>query len=178
MNFKSFFPILFFALTCLCLARCAALQQKPQETVKTQKPVNNKNNTDKESRLRKDIADYAHQQLGTSYVYAGKNTQGFDCSGFVFFVMNKYGISLPGSSRSQEKQGKAISPMSAKTGDLIFFRRDKNGEVFHVAIVYSNDKNGLQVIHSTSSRGVVLDNISTNTYWKPKISTARNVISH
>ena len=176
MKVKNFLPLIFFTIVCFSLARCAALQKQPQSTSTTTTPKSGKN-TDKETRLRSDIANYAHQQIGTRYVYAGKNPKGFDCSGFVFFVMNKYGISVPGPSRSQEKYGKPVSPSSAQTGDLIFFRRDKNGEVFHVAIVYANDKNGLQVIHSTSSRGVVLDNISNNTYWKPKISTGRNVIS-
>ncbi len=155
------------------MAQCAASKKQAQVTtsVKPSKKI------DKETRLRSEIAAYAHQQIGTRYVYAGKNAQGFDCSGFVFFVMNKYGISVPGSSRSQEKYGKSISLSSAKPGDLIFFRRDKKGNVFHVAIVYSNDENGLQVVHSTSSRGVVLDNLSTNSYWKPKISTARSLVS-
>jgi len=173
MNIKNFLPILIFATVSFGLARCAALQSPPQ-TTKTEKSTTK---IDKESQLRNDIAAYAHQHIGTRYTYAGKNPQGFDCSGFVFFVMNKYGISLPGSSRTQEKYGKSVTTASSQPGDLIFFRRDKNGEVFHVAIVYSNDENGLQVVHSTSSRGVVLDNISNNSYWKPKISTARRVIS-
>lgn len=170
---KNILPLLFFATVCFSLARCAALQKLPQvtPTEKSGKKL------DKETRLRRDIATFAYQQLGTNYVYAGKNPQGFDCSGFVFFIMQEYGISVPGSSRSQEKYGKHVSPKTAEPGDLIFFRRDKKGKVFHVAIVYANDKNGLQVIHSTSSRGVVLDNISTNNYWKAKFATGRNVIS-
>ena len=174
MKIKSLLPLIFFTTACLCMARCAALKHQPKVTTteKSGKKI------DKEARLRNDIAEYALQQIGTRYVYAGKNPQGFDCSGFVFFVMKKYGISVPGSSRSQEKYGKNVSPSAANPGDLIFFRRDKKGEVFHVAIVYSNDKNGLQVIHSTSSRGVVLDNLSSNSYWKPKISTGRNVVSN
>lgn len=57
--------------------------------------------------------------------------------------MNKYGISLSGPLRSQEKYGKSILPWSTKSGDLIFSIRDNNGDVFYVAIVYSNDKNRL-----------------------------------
>lgn len=173
MKIKNFLPLLFFITVCLGLARCAALQKQPKAIAT--KAYGQK--IDKASHLRSDIAAYAHQQIGTRYSNAGKNPQGFDCSGFVFFVMKKYNIDLSGGSRNQEKYGKHISPMAAKAGDLIFFRRSKNGEVFHVAIVYSNDKNGLQVIHSTSSRGVVLDNISNNSYWKPKISTGRDVVS-
>jgi hypothetical protein len=32
-------------------------------------------------------------------------------------------------------------------------------------------------VHSTSSRGVVVENISTSKYWKPKILFARDVIT-
>lgn len=174
MKIKSFLPLLFFSILCFALARCAALKQPPT-TVNTEK---SSAKDSKELRLRKDIAAYAHQQIGTRYVYAGKNPEGFDCSGFIFFVMKKYNISVPGSSRTQEKYGKHVSPSNAQTGDLIFFRRSKKGDVFHVAIVYANDKNGLQVVHSTSSRGVVLDNISNNSYWSPKISTGRDVVSN
>lgn len=174
MKIKSLLPLLFFTIVCFGLARCAALQKKPQQVSTVKKSANK---ADNKTRLRNDIADYAHQQIGTRYVHAGKNNKGFDCSGFVFFVMNKYGISVPGSSRTQETYGKQISPANTKSGDLIFFRRSKKGEVFHVAIVYANDENGLQVVHSTSSRGVVLDNISNNSYWSPKISTGRDVIS-
>jgi cell wall-associated NlpC family hydrolase len=176
MKVKNLLPLLFFAMTCLFLARCSVLQQKPQapEVITNEK---SSKKTDKKARLRSEIATYAHQQIGTRYVYAGKNPQGFDCSGFVFFVMKKYDIAVSGSSRTQEKYGTKVSLSNAKAGDLIFFRRSKKGDVFHVAIVYANDKNGLQVVHSTSSRGVVLDNISNNSYWSPKISTGRDVIS-
>ena len=62
-------------------------------------------------------------------------------------------------------------------GDLVFFRRSSRENIFHVALVVKNDRDGIQVIHSTSSRGVVLDNITKSTYWAPKLSEARNVLS-
>jgi len=129
----------------------------------------------REDRLRTDIISYAKQFVGTKYVYAGKDPRGFDCSGFTSYVMKEFDVSLSSSSRMQEDQGRAISVSDALAGDLIFFRREKRGRVFHVALVVSNTREGLKVIHSTN-RGVVVDNISHNSYWKPKISTARRVI--
>jgi cell wall-associated NlpC family hydrolase len=132
--------------------------------------------SDREARLRQDIVSYAKQQLGTKYKYAGKSPRtGFDCSGFTYYVMNNFNVDLSPSSRAQENQGKKIKVSDAKTGDLIFFRRSKTGAVFHVALVVSNDREGLKVIHSTS-RGVVIDNLYASSYWKPKISTARDVL--
>lgn len=131
---------------------------------------------DKEMEMRFEIVDYAKKQLGKKYKYAGRSPRtGFDCSGFTHYVMDNFGVDLSTSSRAQENQGKKIKVSEAKSGDLIFFRRSKNGAVFHVALVVSNDREGLKVIHSTS-RGVVIDNISVSSYWKPKISTARDVL--
>lgn len=129
----------------------------------------------RKDRLRTDIISYAKQFVGTKYVYAGKDPRGFDCSGFTSYVMKEFDVSLSSSSRMQEDQGRSISVSDALAGDLIFFRREKKGRVFHVALVVSNTREGLKVIHSTN-RGVVVDNISHNSYWKPKISTARRVI--
>lgn len=132
--------------------------------------------SNREMRLRQDIIVYAKKQLGKKYKYAGRSPRtGFDCSGFTYYVMDNFGVDLSPSSRAQENQGKKIKVSEAKTGDLIFFRRSKKGAVFHVALVVSNDREGLRVIHSTS-RGVVIDNLSVSSYWKPKISTARDVL--
>lgn len=132
---------------------------------------------DKEYRFRLDVVDYAKEQLGTKYTYAGRSPKkGFDCSGFTHYVMDNFKVPLSTSSRAQENQGKKIKVSEAKPGDLIFFRRSKNGAVFHVALVVSNEREGLTVIHSTS-RGVVIDNISKSSYWRPKISTARDILA-
>lgn len=129
-----------------------------------------------EEKLRKDIVDYAHDYLGTEYVYGGKTPDGFDCSGFTCHVMKKYDVKLPPVSASQAKEGKKVKVKNAQPGDLVFFRKTPAGKVFHVALVVDNDgKEGLKVIHSTS-RGVVVDNISKSDYWRPKISIVRDVL--
>jgi cell wall-associated NlpC family hydrolase len=131
----------------------------------------------REYTLRMNIVDYADNYQGTKYTYAGRDPRkGFDCSGFTYFVMKKYGVELSPSSRLQEKQGRNIRVKDVKPGDLIFYRRSPLGRVFHVSLVYANDPDGIKVIHSTS-RGVVIDNITTSSYWAPKISTARDVVS-
>ncbi len=135
------------------------------------------NTRNREKGLRMDIVSYAVNYQGAKYLYAGRDPRkGFDCSGFTYFVMKKYGINLSPSSREQEKQGRKISLNNVQPGDLIFYRRSPLGRVFHVSLVYANDPDGIKVIHSTS-RGVVIDNITTSSYWAPKISTARDVIS-
>ena len=129
----------------------------------------------KEEKHRLQVVDYAKKQLGVAYLYAGRDSRGFDCSGFVHYVMRNFDVKLSTSSRAQAKEGKKVELKKAKAGDLIFFKRSKAGRVFHVAMVVSNKPDNLTVIHSTS-RGVVIDNIGQSKYWKPKTWAARNVI--
>ncbi|MBI1224496.1 MAG: CHAP domain-containing protein [Bacteroidetes bacterium] len=131
---------------------------------------------EKEILFRNDIVEEAEQYLGTHYRSAGKSPGGFDCSGFVHYIMKEHDIDMNSSAATQEKQGERISKKEAKPGDLVFFRRSPGGRVFHVAMVYENDKSGMTLIHSTSGRGVVMEKLETSEYWRSKIMTFRNVV--
>ena len=78
------------------------------------------------------------------------------------------------TSNTQAKEGRKISLRSAKPGDLIFF--GKGRKVSHVALVTQNTKSGVFVIHSTSSRGVIEENVSNSSYWKSRLLFVRDVI--
>ncbi|MBK7869779.1 MAG: C40 family peptidase [Saprospiraceae bacterium] len=126
--------------------------------------------------LRVDMVTYAQEFLGIHYRYAGRAPQtGFDCSGFTHFVMRNFDVDISTSSRAQIADGKKIDLKLVKPGDLIFFRRSSRSRISHVAMVFSNDENGLRVIHSTS-RGVVIDDLMKSKYWRPKIYAARDVL--
>lgn len=131
-----------------------------------------------ETKMRQSIISYAKKQEGTKYKYAGKDPKGFDCSGFTYYVFKNFDIELSSSSSAQSKQGKEIPLAKAQQGDLIFFGRNgREGKIQHVGLVYKNTDEGLFMIHSSSKRGIVVDNITTSKYWKPKILFARRVIS-
>ena len=127
--------------------------------------------------IRSEIVEFAEQYLGTNYRSAGKSPGGFDCSGFVYYVMKEHDIKMNSSAATQEKQGERISKKEARAGDLVFFRRSPGGRVFHVATVYKNDKSGMTLIHSTSGRGVVIEKLEASEYWRSKIMSFRNVVS-
>ncbi len=121
------------------------------------------------------IAKTAKSLVNTKYKYGGKTPKGFDCSGFTQYVFNKaLNIKLGASSRSQVKQGKTIKSKDALPGDLIFFKR--SGKVNHVGIIYKIDKKSTWVIHSTTSKGVILEDVKRSTYWRNKVSTIKRVI--
>lgn len=129
------------------------------------------------SHVRQNIANFAISQEGARYKYAGRNPRtGFDCSGFTYYVFDNFGINLTPISRAQEDEGRRIDVKDAQTGDLLFFRRSKGGNVFHVALVVENEPNNLTVIHSTSSRGVIKENLLNSSYWRNKVTTARDVL--
>lgn len=130
-----------------------------------------------EMQLRENLTEESRKHIGTKYKYAGKTpSTGFDCSGFTSYIYQKYDKELSSSSSTQSQQGKKIPLKNAQPGDLVFFSR--NGKtIMHVALVVSNTSEGINVIHSTTSKGVIIQNISKSKYWKPKILFARDVLS-
>lgn len=134
--------------------------------------------SDYNMQYRQNIVEYAVSQQGAKYKYAGRSPKtGFDCSGFVYYVFDSFNVELTTNSRDQEKEGRVISLNEAKPGDLVFFRRSKSGSVFHVALVVDNTSDGITVVHSTTSRGVIVENITKSSYWKSKVTSARDVVS-
>lgn len=128
-----------------------------------------------EELLRKEAVNYAKTFLGTKYKLGGTSPKsGFDCSGFTSYIMRHVDIALSRTSQAQENNGKKVHLKNVQPGDLIFYRRTPLGKVFHVSMVVANKEDGIYVIHSTS-RGVVIDNVTKSSYWSPKISSARSV---
>lgn len=126
--------------------------------------------------LRSFITGYAQNFLGLKYRYAGisPNT-GFDCSGFTSYILKEFGIKVSSGSATQSKQGVKIPLDAVQAGDLVFFGRGRH--IQHVAMVVERTDEGIVCVHSTSSRGIVVENVSTSRYWKPRILFARDVIS-
>lgn len=83
---------------------------------------------------RSSVVDTASRYVGSPYVPGGSSPSGFDCSGFVAYVYQQHGISLPRSASAQSGMGTKVS--SPAPGDLLFFA--ENGQVFHVAIYAGN----------------------------------------
>lgn len=127
---------------------------------------------------RQDIVWFAESHTGWGLQYSlGSSSldNGFDCSGFVRYVLNYFDYKTSRSSSDQYKEGTSIPVALARKGDLVFFGDKKN--VSHVAMVVSNDDKGLVVVHSTCSRGIVKENITESAYWKPKLKDkAVNII--
>ncbi len=92
------------------------------------------------------VVGIAMQYLGIPYVWGGASPSGFDCSGFIQYVYNQVGVSLPHHAASQFGYGTPVSRDQLEAGDLVFF--DGLG---HAGIYIG----GGQFIHSPHTGDVV-----------------------
>jgi cell wall-associated NlpC family hydrolase len=98
------------------------------------------------------------EYLGCRYVWAGASPSGFDCSGFVMYVYNKVGVSLPHSSRMQYGCGAPVSRSDLRPGDLVFFY----SPISHVGM-YIGDG---QMIHAAGTgKNVRISDVWTSNYY-------------
>ena len=107
---------------------------------------------EKDITLRDKIMRFGIGLLGTPYITAGSSKNGFDCSGFVYFVFNHFKIKVPRSSSQFKNYGKEIAISEVKKGDLLLFLSPTRNVIGHIGIV-TNPK-GLEsdFIHSSSGR--------------------------
>lgn len=96
------------------------------------------------------ITQAAKQFLGVKYVWGGTTPKGFDCSGLIKYVFNKFGITTPRVSQDQFKGGMNVKQGQSRAGDLIFFRH-ADGQVGHVGIMLGNG----QFLHAPRTGDVV-----------------------
>lgn len=164
---------LLFAALLAFITACNAL--KPMST--TPRPPTPSSTASKSSmKMREEITDYAKKFVGTHYKYAGQSPgTGFDCSGFTSYVMKGFGVTLSPASAAQSTTGQKIPLDRVLPGDLLFFG-DSEKKIQHVGLVVKSDKKGITCVHSTTSRGVIVENVSASSYWKPKILFARDVL--
>lgn len=125
-------------------------------------------------RLTKILIQEATKLKGTKYKYGGSTTSGMDCSGLIHHLYEKVSIHLPRSTSLQVAKGTKVRAKDLQTGDLIFFKHKK--KVSHVAMVIHNRNNQLVIVHSTSSKGVIFEDLNSSAYWKNKIFVAKRLI--
>lgn len=123
-----------------------------------------------------DIISFAKKFLGTPYRYAGSTPSGFDCSGFIGYVMGNFGIGLARTSYGMAEFGRNIKLSSVQPGDLLFFKGSNvnSSQIGHVGMVVEVSHGVLKFIHSANG-GVRIDNMINSKYYVPRFVKAKRL---
>jgi len=125
-----------------------------------------------------ELVNFACSLAGTPYKYGSVDPkQGLDCSGFVTYVFNHFGIMVPRTSVDFTPVQKSIPLKEARLGDLILFTGmdSTNRTTGHMGIMSSFPGEPLRFLHSTSGKneGVVETAFHTPYYEARYIKTIR-----
>ena len=105
---------------------------------------------------------------GTPYRNGGADLDGFDCSGFVWYVFARHGASMPRTVAEQYEVGGKVQLEDVQPGDLVFFRTAGRG-ASHVGIALGDGA----FVHAPSSTGVVRVERLSASYWSERFIGAR-----
>ena len=125
--------------------------------------------------LGNDIVAFGTELLGTPYVEAGCSRDGFDCSGFVYFVYQHHNIQVPRSSAQFENFGVEIPIHDVQKGDLLLFLSPTRDVIGHMGIVSNPKGRDSDFLHSTSGKEmqVVITNLSNSGYAQRFVKAIR-----
>ena len=125
--------------------------------------------------LKDSIVNFGMKFLGTPYVTAGCSKEGFDCSGFVYFVFQHFKIKVPRSSVEYYNFGKEISIESVQKGDVLLFLSPTRNVIGHIGIVSRPNGKQSDFIHATSGREmkVTITNLANKGYTRRFVKAIR-----
>ncbi|WP_031406890.1 peptidoglycan-binding protein [Geobacillus vulcani] len=113
------------------------------------------------------VADAA-ELLGAPYVWGGDTPEeGFDCSGFIFYLFQQQGVTVPRTVALMWNAGASVS--APEVGDIVFFATTTNSPS-HAGIYIGNG----QFIHSGASTGVTISRLDQS-YWKQRYLGAKRL---
>ncbi|MBK0379651.1 C40 family peptidase [Mucilaginibacter segetis] len=114
------------------------------------------------------LINFARTLQGVPYKYGSADPSlGFDCSGFITYVFNHFGINVPRSSVDFTHVNRTIALKQATAGDLILFTGTDSTVriVGHMGILVSRFGEPLKFIHSTSGGAYGVTETPLNSYY-------------
>ena len=121
-----------------------------------------------------EVVNYAKQYVGIKYVLGGKSPEtGFDCAGFTKYVYKNFGYTLGSIASAQDSVGKDVNRDELQSGDLLLFLNEEKTKIGHTGVYIGNG----DFVHAANpERGVVIDNINTNSYYNERYIVAKRIV--
>lgn len=118
------------------------------------------------------VTQTALQFRGVPYVWGGDDpATGFDCSGFVRYVLAQHQVTAPRTAAEQFQLGTPVEIDDVRAGDLVFFSTVAPG-ASHVGFAVSGD----EFVHAPASSGVVRVEPIGSSYWRQRFVGARRLL--
>lgn len=114
------------------------------------------------------VVGVASKYNGYRYRYGGASPAGFDCSGFVYYVLNKSGVKMSRNMEGQLASGPRVSTKDLQPGDLVFFSNTYKRGLSHAGIYIGNGR----FIHAENERTGVRVSDLWSAYWGSHFTAA------
>ncbi len=139
-------------------------QSRPQSSVQSSSSQSS-SSVSTDLTLAQRVVENARQLIGTPFKDGGIDPEGFDSSGFIYYVMRESGfVSCPRDIVLQAAMGVMREYDELQEGDLVFFSNEIGGKP-NFAGFYSGDGKMIGCLVTSSFEGVTEVNI-TNNYYK------------
>jgi cell wall-associated NlpC family hydrolase len=119
------------------------------------------------------IAELAMGMVGTRYLFGGTDpTEGFDCSGLVFYAYGQAGYRVPRTSQELFRAVRRIAVGEADPGDLMFFQ--DQAKLSHVGIYVGAG----QFVHAPATGGTVAIATLSSPYYQEHLVAVGRLLPH
>jgi hypothetical protein len=123
---------------------------------------------------RTEVVERARSYIGSGYCRGSASPPCFDCSGFVYHLLQRRVEGLPRTSREMARFGKPVSREALQPGDLLFFATTSaRGVISHVAL-YLGQNSIIHAISDGPNRGVHITPVDAR-YWRNHYHSAARV---
>jgi cell wall-associated NlpC family hydrolase len=114
------------------------------------------------------IVATAQRYVGYRYRFGGTSPSGFDCTGFVYYVLNKAGVPVGRNMYDQYNSGTRVSTANMQPGDLVYYSHTYKRGLSHAGIYIGNGK---FINAANESTGVIVSNLWSS-YWASHFTSA------
>jgi cell wall-associated NlpC family hydrolase len=138
------------ALACACALTATPLGAQQGTPLRTPAAAR------EQARRDSTLIALARQQLGRRYLFGGTSPEaGFDCSGFVRYLMRALGVEAPRTAAQMARTGREVprDPSHLRVGDILTFGSSSTGRVSHVGIYIGNGR----FIHASTGAGRIVE---------------------